>query len=531
MIVAPSSTATSKSALIPIDSSAPNLGRWPRSRSDSSRRARNVGRAFSGRSSSRPIVMRPRTSSRGSSTISSRSACRAAISKPALAASSSTLTWRRTGTGAPGRASTASRSSRRARSVESTDWMRLNVSSARRALFDWSGPTRCQVAPGTSGFLASPSWTRFSARIVRPASTAATSRSAGRGFETATSVTPAGSRPARTHAPAIWSSTRRRASRSRATSAGSDRAGGFATGQLLASKETRNLEVVSVVRGRPFDRDRLSDGPLDARRRSGGRGTIVCRRDVEAAVRLASLALELLEEIPLARRPNGGRGLCRPVGCGVTHGLAPMAPIEAGRDDGDHHLFAEALIEARPEDDVGLRVRRRADLLRGLGDLEQAQARRAGDVEQDPLGALDVDLQERAGDRLPGGLDSTVLAGRPADAHERRTGVFHDRSDIGEVEVDQPRHRDDVADPLDALTEHVVDDAEGVDDRGVLLDDVLEPIVRDRDEGVDRRLELLGGLLGDELALGALETERLGDDADGERPGILGELGHDRRSS
>ena len=51
--------------------------------------------------------------------------------------------------------------------------------------------------------------------------------------------------------------------------------------------------------------------------------------------------------------------------------LALAAAVEAGRDDGDHDLVAEALVEARAEDDVGLRVRGGADLLGGLGDLVQ----------------------------------------------------------------------------------------------------------------------------------------------------------------
>ena len=44
-----------------------------------------------------------------------------------------------------------------------------------------------------------------------------------------------------------------------------------------------------------------------------------------------------------------------------------------------------------------------------------------------------------------------------------------------------------------------------------------EPVVRDRDQRVDLGLELLGGLLGDELAPVALEAERLGHDADRQR--------------
>ena len=54
--------------------------------------------------------------------------------------------------------------------------------------------------------------------------------------------------------------------------------------------------------------------------------------------------------------------------------------------------------------------------------------------------------------------------------------------------------------PGDALAQDVVDDPERVDDRGVLLDDVAQPVVGDRDQRVDLGLELLGRLLRDELA-------------------------------
>ena len=78
-----------------------------------------------------------------------------------------------------------------------------------------------------------------------------------------------------------------------------------------------------------------------------------------------------------------------------------------------------------------------------------------------------------------------VLAAGDADAHQRRAGVAHDRAHVREVEVDQPGHRDQVGDALDALAQHVVGDAEGVDDRGALLDDLEQPVVRDDDQRVD----------------------------------------------
>ena len=69
----------------------------------------------------------------------------------------------------------------------------------------------------------------------------------------------------------------------------------------------------------------------------------------------------------------------------------------------------------------------------------------------------------------------------------------------------RPGHGDQVADALDALAQHVVDDAEGVDDRGVLLDDVLEAVVGDGDERVDLVAQRLARLLGVEPAARALE--------------------------
>ena len=60
------------------------------------------------------------------------------------------------------------------------------------------------------------------------------------------------------------------------------------------------------------------------------------------------------------------------------------------------------------------------------------------------------------------GLGRAVLARRAADAHQRRAGVAHDRAHVGEVEVDDPGHRDQVGDALDALAKDVVGHPERV---------------------------------------------------------------------
>ncbi len=115
-----------------------------------------------------------------------------------------------------------------------------------------------------------------------------------------------------------------------------------------------------------------------------------------------------------------------------------------------------------------------------------------------------------------------------ADAHHRASGLAHDRLHVGEVEVDEAGDRDEIADALHALAQHVVHHAEGVDDRGLLVDHLAQPVVRDGDQGVDLLLEQLGVLLCHQLATHSLEAEWLGHHADRQGSEVLGDLGDDR---
>src|SRR4029078_12551221 len=76
---------------------------------------------------------------------------------------------------------------------------------------------------------------------------------------------------------------------------------------LLPPEEARNLEVLGVVRGGALDGARLADGPGRGRRGHGAR--VVIGQLVAAVDRLGPLALELLEEVALPRRPDRGRGV------------------------------------------------------------------------------------------------------------------------------------------------------------------------------------------------------------------------------
>ena len=126
------------------------------------------------------------------------------------------------------------------------------------------------------------------------------------------------------------------------------------------------------------------------------------------------------------------------------------------------------------------------------------------------------------------GVCGTMLAGSLADAHHRRSGIRHDRLDVGEVEIDQPGLRDQVADALNPLAQHVVGVGERFVERRALLDDLQDALVRNRDQRVDFGFELGYAVLGNLHALATFERERFGHDGDRQRARFARELGDDR---
>ena len=170
----------------------------------------------------------------------------------------------------------------------------------------------------------------------------------------------------------------------------------------------------------------------------------------------------------------------------------PSRAAEAGRDDRDPDLPRETLVDGRAEDDVRVVRRRLAYDLRGLVDLEQRQVLATRDGEEDAARADELGIDERRAQRALRRLAGAALRGlRVADPHQGRAGVRHHGADVREVEVDQAGHRDQVADPLDALAEHVVGDLEGVDHRRRAVEHLQQAVVRDHDHGVARRAQLL----------------------------------------
>lgn len=111
------------------------------------------------------------------------------------------------------------------------------------------------------------------------------------------------------------------------------------------------------------------------------------------------------------------------------------------------------------------------------------------------------------------------------------TRPLHDALDVGEVEVDEPRGRDEVGDALDTGQEHLVGGRERLDHADTAVADLEQAVVRHDDERVDLVLERGDAVLGLRLTALALEPERLRDDTDGERTDRLRDARDDRRAA
>jgi hypothetical protein len=100
------------------------------------------------------------------------------------------------------------------------------------------------------------------------------------------------------------------------------------------------------------------------------------------------------------------------------------------------------------------------------------------------------------------------------DPHQRDAAAAHHRLDVGEVPVDHAGVVDDVGDPLHAVAQHLVGQAERLVDRHLRRYHLEQAVVGDSDQGVDGAAQLLDPLVGDACPPHSLEGERLGHDGD-----------------
>ena len=220
-----------------------------------------------------------------------------------------------------------------------------------------------------------------------------------------------------------------------------------------------------------------------------------------------------------ARRGSRNSLSCRKqvVASGIEVHRGLRLARKARSNNGNANLVAQGIVNDLAVDDVGVFVDNGFHSARCSVDFGERKVAAAGDGEQNAACALDGSLEQVGVDGLRRGVEGAILARAKANAHHGRTGVLHDGADVSEVEVDQTRNGNEVGNALDALAKRIVGNAERIERRSLLVDDLEQTVVRDNNEGVDLLGKQIAALLGLIAANAAFETERLGDDANRER--------------
>lgn len=111
-----------------------------------------------------------------------------------------------------------------------------------------------------------------------------------------------------------------------------------------------------------------------------------------------------------------------------------------------------------------------------------------------------------------------------AGAHHCAAHFTHDRTDVGEVEVDETFLHHQIGDAGNAGIENLVSHGEGVGEGRLVVGNAEEVLVRNDDQRIDGLLQFLDALFGQTHAAAAFEVERLGDDADCQDTLVAGSL-------
>jgi len=180
-------------------------------------------------------------------------------------------------------------------------------------------------------------------------------------------------------------------------------------------------------------------------------------------------------------------------------------------------------------DDVCVGIDQFLDVVGGLVDLHQAHVVAAGNRDNDALGPLHRNaVEERVGDCLLGSFDGAVVAFGFAGAHHRLAHFAHHRTNVCEVEIDEPGHHHKISDPAHALLEYLVRHLERFLEGRVRVGDQKQVLIGNDDQRVDMLLQLLDAGIGRAHAAIAFEAERLRHHTHRQNATITRCLGDDR---
>ena len=202
--------------------------------------------------------------------------------------------------------------------------------------------------------------------------------------------------------------------------------------------------------------------------------------------------------------------------------------VEPGGDDRHLQGVAHGFVVTVTKDDVSVGSGRVLDVLHGRGRILETDFP-AQDIDQDGLAAVDVDIfQQGRTDGSLGRLDRAALTLGPAGAHHGLAHALHHRTHVGEIEVHMVVAGNDFVDSTSRFIKNVVGNTESFLHGRVRRNDFQQALVRNQDQGIDGILELLDAFHGLLHAHAALETERLGNDADGQGALVAGNFRDDR---
>ncbi len=137
----------------------------------------------------------------------------------------------------------------------------------------------------------------------------------------------------------------------------------------------------------------------------------------------------------------------------------------------------------------------------------ELQRARTGDVDQDSPRSVDRSrFQQRRRHRRLRRFYRAIRARAHRRAHHRVAHAGHRRLHIGKVAVDDPRNRDDVADTLHALPQHIVGNAEALKEARVLRHH-QQLLVGDHDHRVHAVDQLLHARARPAAAAACLQTQ------------------------
>src|SRR5665811_305136 len=108
------------------------------------------------------------------------------------------------------------------------------------------------------------------------------------------------------------------------------------------------------------------------------------------------------------------------------------------------------------------------------------------------------------------GLCSPVLSGGDAYPHESAASSLDDGPHIGEINVYQARHVDEVTYAFHSLAQDIIGYGERLEQARSPLDHLQEPVVGNDDDGVCSFSKITYSLFCLDVALGSLKAERPG---------------------